>query len=131
MKRKMFLLALVMLALTACGGGSKRTNAPAVLESVPAEYAGKTNPGGDATQGAAVFAENCAACHGEKGDGNSVIAQSITPPPANLVELQKKAGDDYLFWRISTGKPGTSMAPWNHLGEDQIWNLVAYIRTLK
>jgi len=50
----------------------------------------------------------------------------------NLAELQTVASDDYLFWRISEGRPGTSMPPWkNILAEEQIWQLIAFIRTLK
>ena len=57
---------------------------------------------------------------------------ALDPAPKNLAELQTRAGDDYLFWRISTGKEGTSMVSWlGVLTEEQIWQAVAYIRTLK
>jgi mono/diheme cytochrome c family protein len=42
------------------------------------------------------------------------------------------AGDDFLFWRVSAGSPGTSMAPWQGiLTEDQIWQVIAFVRTLQ
>ena len=40
--------------------------------------------------------------------------------------------DDYLYWRIATGKEGTSMVAWKGvLTDDQIWQAVAFVRTLK
>ena len=45
--------------------------------------------------------------------------------------LKKSVGDDYLLWRISEGKPGTSMVAWKGiLTDDQIWQAVSFIRTL-
>jgi mono/diheme cytochrome c family protein len=49
-----------------------------------------------------------------------------------LAELQPKAADDFLFWRIHEGKPGTSMVAWKGiLSDEQIWQIVSFIRTLK
>ena len=57
---------------------------------------------------------------------------ALEPAPKNLAELSKSAEDGYLFWRISTGRPGTAMPPWQGtLSEQQIWELVAFIRTLR
>ena len=132
MKKVVFpVLVLLAVILTACGGGSSDPNA---LAPVPAEYAGKTNPlGADAaTAGAEVFKTNCETCHGPQGHGDGPAGVALDPAPKNLAELQTRAGDDYLFWRISTGKEGTSMVPWlGVLTEEQIWQAVAFINTLK
>lgn len=128
-----FILILGALVLTACGGGGG-SDEPAALEQVPAEYAGKSNPlGADATDaGAKVFQVNCEPCHGPQGHGDGPAGQVLDPRPKNLPELVATVGDDYLFWRVSTGKPGTSMAPWKGvLTDEQIWQAIAYIRTLK
>ena len=126
------MLVLVAVILAACGGGA--SSDPNALDAVPAEYAGKTNPlGADAaTAGADVFATNCASCHGEQGHGDGPAGAALDPAPKNLADLQARAGDDYLFWRIATGKEGTSMVPWmGILTEEQIWQAVAFINTLK
>lgn len=131
-KNLLFVFILGMLILAACGGGSAEET-PA-LDAVPAEYAGKTNPlGADAaTEGAKVFQVNCEPCHGPQGHGDGPSGQVLDPKPKNLPDLAAQVGDDYLFWRIATGKPGTSMAPWKGiLTDDQIWQAVAFIRTLK
>jgi len=133
MKKVWFVvLMLAALVLAACGGGGAET--VVALDSVPADFAGKTNPlGADAaTAGAEVFITNCATCHGETGLGDGPAGAALDPAPKNLAELQAQAGDDYLFWRITTGKAGTSMVPWKGiLTEEQIWQAVAFLRTLK
>ena len=129
-KNFLVLLVLAALILAACGGSSE----PAAPDTVPAEFAGKTNPlGADAAaDGAKVYQVNCEACHGPQGHGDGPAGVVLDPQPKNLPELTAQVGDDYLFWRVSTGKPGTSMAPWaGILTDEQIWQAVAYIRTLK
>ena len=132
-KNLLFILILGTLILTACGGGGG-SDAPAALEPVPADYAGKTNPLGTdgASAGAKVFQVNCEPCHGSQGHGDGPAGQALDPKPKNLPELTTQVGDDYLFWRISTGRPGTSMAPWaGLLTDEQIWQAIAFIHTLK
>jgi len=137
MKKIPCLLSLLLiLALTACGTSTAPTNpdATATLEPVPAEYAGKTNPfGADAaTAGESVFNTNCSVCHGPQGHGDGPAGASLVPAPKNLVELSQVASDDYIFWRISTGKSGTAMVAWKGiLTDEQIWQVVIYIHTLK
>ena len=123
--------------LAACGGtGSPETstNAVATLAPVPTEYAGLTNPLGEdaASAGAEVFRTNCEMCHGPQGHGDGPAGQSLEPRPRNLAVVQSKAGDDYLFWRVHDGKPGTSMVAWKGiLTDEQIWQVIAFVRTLK
>ncbi len=133
-KHLLFILILGALVLAACGGGGGASDEPTALDPVPAEFAGKTNPlGADAAaDGAKVFQVNCEACHGAQGHGDGPAGQALDPKPKNLPDLAAKVGDDYLFWRVATGKPGTSMAPWKGiLTDEQIWQTVAFIRTLK
>jgi mono/diheme cytochrome c family protein len=126
-------LALFALTLAACGGSSK-VDAVATLAPVPPEYAGKTNPlGADAASaGADVFMTNCDACHGPQGHGDGPASAALDPKPRNLPDLAKTVTDDYFFWRISTGKDGTSMVAWKGvLTDEQIWQVIVYIRTLQ
>lgn len=136
MRRTIFVMLAGMFLLAACGGtaNSSSANDNATLAPVPSEYTGRTNPlGADAAdEGAKVFASNCEMCHGPQGHGDGPAGQALDPKPRNLAELQTKASDDFLFWRISEGKPGTSMVPWKGiLSEEQIWQLVSFIHTLK
>jgi len=136
MKKVICLVLLCGFVLSACGGGENAasSNESTTPAPVPTEYAGKTNPLGPegATEGAEVFRANCELCHGPQGHGDGPAGQALDPRPRNLAELQKLVGDDFLFWRISRGKPGTSMVAWEGiLTEEQIWQAVSFIRTLK
>jgi mono/diheme cytochrome c family protein len=85
-----------------------------------------------ATAGADIFRANCESCHGSQGHGDGTAGAALDPKPKNLPELAATVGDDYLYWRVNTGKEGTAMVPWKGiLTDDQIWQVVAYIRTLK
>jgi len=136
-KMLLILIITVILLLSACSSGNSGNNTSqetGSLEAVPAEFAGKANPlGTDAsTEGAKVFKTNCETCHGPQGHGDGPIAEALDPKPKNLAELQTVAADDYLLWRISEGRSGTSMPPWkNILTEEQVWQVIAFVRTLK
>lgn len=136
MRRLFAVMCLAMLGLVACGGGEQQSapNVNATLAPVPAEYAGLTNPLGPESgePGVEVFRTNCEMCHGPQGHGDGPAGQSLEPRPGNLAALQSRAGDDYLFWRIHDGKPGTSMVAWKGiLSDEQIWQAISFIRTLK
>jgi mono/diheme cytochrome c family protein len=136
-KKILFMILTSVLILSACGGSSgspSNANENAALAPVPTEYAGLTNPlgAGAATQGAEVFKTNCEMCHGPQGHGDGPAGQALDPRPRNLAELQTKASDDFLFWRIREGKPGTSMVAWKGiLTDEQVWQVISFIRTLK
>src|SRR5512138_2925651 len=117
MKRIVIISLLVASAtLAGCAGG--QGSAPAASSgtntSVPADYAGKSNPLGPtaAPAGATVFQANCVACHGPEGRGDGPAAASLNPPPADLKLVNQGAADDRLFWHISTGVPGSAMPAW-------------------
>jgi mono/diheme cytochrome c family protein len=127
-------LVLTVFILAACGSSGNKAVAVGTPVPVPAEFAGQTNPlGADAaTAGAEIFKNNCAACHGEQGHGDGPAGAALNPAPRNLSALAAIVGDDYLFWRVSAGKAGTSMIGWKGvLTDEQIWQVVSFIRALK
>ena len=133
MRRILFIIvSLGALMLMACGASA--TEVVETPAPVPAEFAGATNPFGveAAADGAEIFRANCELCHGPQGHGDGVAGQSLEPQPKNLATLQTAVGDDFLFWRIHEGKPGTAMVAWNGiLTDEQVWQIVSFIRTLK
>ena len=135
-KKIVFVIFTFALILTACSsnGSSSAANENVTLAPVPTEYAGLMNPLGSefASKGAEVFHTNCEPCHGPQGHGDGPAGQALDPKPGNLAKLQATAGDDFLFWRIQEGKPGTSMVAWKGiLTDDQIWQAISFIRSLK
>jgi mono/diheme cytochrome c family protein len=88
--------------------------------------------------GAAIFRRNCAICHGTAGEGRSPRADFFQPPAPDFRNPRYRSLDPaYLYWRIETGKTvepyysrGSVMPAWRHyFSEEQIWQLVAYLRS--
>lgn len=137
MKRILFLSMFLAVTMGACARPQAAATAQpvaATLAPAPADYAGQVNPfGAEAvSEGQALYKTNCATCHGESGHGDGSVAASLNPRPVNLAALNEAAADDYLFWRISTGRAGTAMAGWKGiLSEEQIWQVIAAIREMK
>ncbi len=77
-------------------------------------------------------AANCAICHGKKGDGKGVLAGQFDPPPRNFTcaKTVKGVPDGQLFWIIRFGSTGTAMPPHAALNDEQVWQLVLYLRQL-
>ena len=77
------------------------------------------------------YKNNCARCHGEKGDGKGVIATYLDPYPRDLtkVSFMNSKSDERLLKSIKEGVPGTSMPAWGRvLNDEQAHNVLAYVR---
>lgn len=74
----------------------------------------------------------CAMCHGVRGDGKGPLARQYEPPPRNFACRETVNGipDGQLFWIIRYGSPGTAMPPSGNLSDEQVWQLVNYLRKL-
>src|SRR5262249_22620621 len=99
---------------------------PALWGQFRPEPEGPRNPlAGDpqaVAAGAKLFANSCSGCHGPSGEGGR---------GPNLTEGRRirRLSDQGLFTSIHKGVPGTDMPPTN-LPDDQIWQLVAFVRDL-
>jgi mono/diheme cytochrome c family protein len=84
---------------------------------------------GNAQDGQALFAANCAACHGAEAQGG-------VGPALKNNQFIKTAGNDKIFQTIADGRTGTAMPAWSQakggkLTDAQIDNLVAFLHTLQ
>jgi cbb3-type cytochrome c oxidase subunit III len=88
--------------------------------------------------GKALYDEKCAQCHGENGDGLGVAAQFFKPLPRDFTQGQLKIRttgsgelptDKDLKDIIKKGMPYTGMPAWPNLSDQQLANLVYYIKT--
>ena len=82
-------------------------------------------------KGSALFKQRCVVCHGEKGYGDGPGSRALNPKPANLSsDLVQSQTDGEIFWKISEGRG--PMITWKKvISEEDRWNLVNYVRTLK
>ena len=81
--------------------------------------------------GKKLFKNQCVVCHGVLGRGDGVAGMGLNPKPANLTsKAVQDQTDGAIFWKITNGK--TPMAAYKDVfTEEQRWELVTYIRTLK
>lgn len=140
--KKTFLISLTVLVLSAiflaaCGGGGE----PAIVrQDPPAEIAGLTNPfAGDSAavaEGQTLYTQNCEACHGATGLGDGPAGASLDPHPGNLQTASKDASEAYLYWVVidggaAAGRSASMAAYEGVLSEDEIWKILAYVKTLQ
>lgn len=83
---------------------------------------------GDPNTGYAVYQANCAACHGEQGEGRA--GASLTAAFAGVEP------DAFVIQTIRRGRPGTLMPPFSTdhggpLGEDEVQDVAAYVLSLQ
>jgi mono/diheme cytochrome c family protein len=83
-----------------------------------------------APEGKAVFDAKCQACHGPKGEGKASIAKmyGIEMHALGSKEIQAKTDADFKKV-ITTGKG--KMKPISGLTDQQLDDVIAYVRTLK
>jgi high-affinity iron transporter len=135
------ILCSLVLSTASCGGGEQRgpesadeaepasTDTAGIAESPDAP---PRDSGG--VSGQAVFAANCATCHGERGQGNGPAATGLEPPPADLTDRTWTTGDGSLQAVTNTvehGSPGTAMIGWKGtLTDAEIAGVAAYVKEL-
>jgi cytochrome c oxidase cbb3-type subunit 2 len=107
-----------------------------LLQAIGGRAAASEN---ELTRGRAVYMEQCASCHGVRGDGRSEVASSLNPRPRNFTlgiykfrstPSGQLPTDGDLVRTIMIGIPGTSMDRYADLAERDRRALVAYLKSL-
>jgi len=93
---------------------------------------------GDPRRGGELFAVYCASCHGERGEGDGPMADILTPQPKGLssASLDTSVTEQDLYFTILGGGRAMNlseqMPAWGDvLSEKDVWDLIAYIRSLR
>ena len=89
-----------------------------------------SQPERDVLSGRVIYSTICIRCHGIDGKGDGPM--TFMPPVADLTSpaVQGKL-DARLFKTVHDGKPNTAMGAWREaLTDDEIWDALAYVRTL-
>jgi mono/diheme cytochrome c family protein len=57
--------------------------------------------GGEADDyGRKLYGQYCSACHGSGGKGDGVVSGFMTPKPADLTQLAKRAGGHFPYYEV-------------------------------
>src|SRR4030095_5108197 len=129
------LLTATTLILTACNFtlAEDVTPPPNYVPPTPAPTLGPLFP----TQipsienGAAIFAEKCAPCHGATGlgDGPQGIQLGVTVPAFGLSEIARPASPAQWYTTVTRGNIERFMPPFASLSDQERWDVVAYAMT--
>src|SRR5262249_12555966 len=114
--------------------------------AIPSNARQAQNPVMDSTEGQRDarlhFADHCAICHANDGNGDTAIGAGLYPKPPDLrLSATQNLTDGELFWIIENGVRFTGMpafaesggdhtASTNHGGQQASWRLVHFIRHL-
>ncbi|HLK10612.1 MAG TPA: cytochrome c [Candidatus Binatia bacterium] len=117
---------MTWLASSGCSGGDR--DLPAIYRRLPVPAARLASPAAR-RRGAALFAEHCALCHGERGDGRGVRHEGLSTAPRDFTDpaWQQRTSPRRAFFAIREGVPGTAMPSWRALDDAQTWDLVARV----
>ena len=82
-------------------------------------------------KGKTLYLQMCSVCHGNGGKGDGLAAANLNPRPADHTSAKVQSeSDGALFWKLTNGNP--PMASYKSmLTDEQRWDLVDFIRTLK
>jgi len=103
-------------------------------------FAQEPNPGTEEQReaGKILYDKKCAQCHGIDGDGQGIAATRFKPLPRDFTSAQYKIRitangelpmDEDLRTIIRDGMPYSGMPAWPDLSEEEIENLVFYIKS--
>ena len=79
----------------------------------------------DLARGEQLFQQDCASCHGAKGDARTAIAKQLDPPPIAFVDRDraKQRSPFALYQVINQGLEGTAMQSFAQLPDADKWAL--------
>lgn len=114
-----------LVLLWGCGAATDSLPADYRRVAVPHELLARQDA---RRRGRALFVQHCAICHGEAADGRGV-RRNLSSRPSDFTDpnWRRQASPRWVFYVIREGLPGTAMAAWKGLDEDETWDLVAYV----
>ena len=115
-----------ILAITA--GLQGANHGKPLLQQPPLKEMSRTNPYDkqlDAERsGRKLFQRECASCHGQQ-------AQGTERAPALASPVMSQATPGAIFWVLRNGSLWRGMPSFSHLPEQQRWQIVTYLKTLR
>jgi len=134
--RQIILLVIFAALLSACNFtlAEDVTPPPGYIPPTAAPTLGPLFPeqAPNVTNGEAIYAEKCQACHGETGmgDGPQGIQLGVTVTAYGLPEIARAASPAQWYEVVTRGRMDRFMPPFSSLNDQERWDVVAFISTL-
>jgi mono/diheme cytochrome c family protein len=96
--------------------------------ALPSTKAPAMASGGDAVAGKTVYTDKCQLCHGADGEGATGYAKAMGLQPASMASDRVQKKTDAELKKIILEGSG-KMKPLKGLGDADIANVIAYVRT--
>lgn len=83
--------------------------------------------------GQKLFTVTCAPCHGQSGNGDGPLGESLDPQPSNFhdAELMGNFSAFQAYNSIRLGVPGTAMVPYPNYSDAELWDLAFYVKSIR
>jgi len=83
-------------------------------------------------QGALLYANQCASCHGASGAGDGPASVGMVPPPVNFTDKDRYRQRTLygLYNTMTQGVEGTGMMAYRQLTDEDRWSLAFYVGSL-
>lgn len=88
----------------------------------------------DLAAGAALYAQNCASCHGVTGLGDGPMARGLStaPPAIGTAEAMRDLSPALMYRLVSVGVRATAMPAWSTtMTAQQRWDVVWYVTAMR
>ena len=127
MKRITISTPLMLIALTTIVfGQARQQKLGSALANAPTKISERQNPFANSESariaGRKLFMRHCAECHGPTAEGSeqapSLLARAGAATPGTL------------HWFIKNGNLRRGMPSWSRLPDQQLWQVVTYLKTL-
>jgi mono/diheme cytochrome c family protein len=132
--RYAIIFAIIALVLSACTLAADITPPPGYVAPTPMPTLGPLFPSQapEVQNGAAIYAEKCAACHGDTGLGDGAQGKQlpVTVTAFGLPDIAKDASPAGWFTIVTQGNLDRFMPPFASLDDQQRWDVVSYALTL-
>ncbi len=131
LKPLLFVSAVVLFGIAVSSASG-----PTPQVSTPAAASGQKNPVKPTEKSQArakvIYTMDCAVCHGDNGNGKSDLATSMQLTLDDWTDPKTLAAksDQDLFKIIRNGKDKMPPEDPSRAKDDEVWNLVIYIRNL-
>jgi mono/diheme cytochrome c family protein len=119
----------ISLTCTACSGPDSELPPAYRGVAVPEE---RLRASEAIARGEILYETYCLLCHGERGSGQGRRTAGFAKRPTRFADptWQRGTTPRQVFYVVREGQPGTPMPSWRWLGDDETWDIVAYVLTL-